>query len=127
MIVRHRGGHTYFYNSKAFEMAGITKDTPNPMGGTYDKDANGNLNGRVTDLASAPFNKVGTRPTYTPAQREQRARDGVAHISKEFARYGLTSVHHEGGDLPAMQDVRARGDLRHRVSYEIERPRRSRR
>ena len=99
-------------------MAGITKDTPNPMGGTYDKDANGNLNGRVTDLASAPFNKVGTRPTYTPAEREQRARDGVAHISKEFARYGLTSVHHQGGDLPAMQDVRARGDLKHRISYE---------
>ena len=62
MIVRHRGGHTYFYNSKAFAMAGITKDTPNPMGGTYDKDASGNLNGRVTDLASAPFSKVGTRP-----------------------------------------------------------------
>jgi predicted amidohydrolase YtcJ len=118
VIVRHRGGHTYFYNSKAFAMAGITKDTPNPMGGTYDKDANGTLNGRVTDLASAPFSKVGTRPTYTPAQREQRARDGVAHMSKEFARYGLTSVHHEGGDLAAMQDVRARGDLRHRISYE---------
>jgi hypothetical protein len=30
----------------------------------------------------------------------------------------LTSVHHEGGDLPALQDVRARGDLLHRVSYE---------
>jgi predicted amidohydrolase YtcJ len=118
VIVRHRGGHTYFYNSKAFAMAGVTKNTPNPMGGTYDKDANGELNGRVTDLASAPFNKVGTRPTYTPAQQEQRARDGVAHMSKEFARYGLTSVHHEGGDLPAMQDVRARGDLRHRISYE---------
>ena len=42
----------------------------------------------------------------------------MAHISKQFARYGLTSVHHEGGDLPAMQDVRARGELRHRVSYE---------
>ena len=111
MIVRHRGGHTYFYNSKAFAMAGITKDTPNPMGGTYDKDASGNLNGRVTDLASAPFNKVGTRRTYTPAEIETRAREGVAHISKQFARYGLTSVHHEGGNLPAMQDVRARGDL----------------
>ena len=35
-----------------------------------------------------------------------------------FARYGLTSVHHEGGDLAAIQDVRARGDLRHRVNYE---------
>jgi len=32
VIVRHRGGHTYFYNSKAFAMAGITRDTPNPMG-----------------------------------------------------------------------------------------------
>ncbi len=118
VIVRHRGGHTYFYNSKAFAMAGVTKDTPNPMGGTYDKDADGNLNGRVTDLASAPFNNVGGRPTYTAAQQEKRARDGVGHMSKEFARYGLTSVHHEGGDLPAMQDVRARGDLRHRISYE---------
>ena len=118
VIVRHRGGHTYFYNSKAFAMAGITKDTPNPMGGTFDKDEQGQLNGRVTDLASAPFNKIGTRRTYTPAQAEQRARDGVAHISKQFARYGLTSVHHEGGNLQAMQDVRARGELRHRISYE---------
>ena len=119
VIVRHRGGHTYFYNSKAFQLAGVTRDTPNPMGGTYDKDADGNLTGRVTDLASAPFAKVGTRPTYTPAERAQRARDGVAHMSKEFARYGLTSVHHQGGDLPAMQDVRARGDLKHRISYEF--------
>lgn len=118
VIVRHRGGHTYFYNSRAFAMAGITRDTPNPMGGTYDKDENGNLNGRVTDRASAPFNKVGTRRTYTPEQAEQRARDGVAHISRQFARYGLTSVHHSGGNLPAIQDVRARGDLKHRISYE---------
>jgi hypothetical protein len=119
VIVRHRGGHTYFYNSKAFAMAGVTRDTPNPAGGTYDKDASGNLNGRVTDLASAPFNKVGTRRSYTPAEAETRARDGVAHISKQFARYGLTSVHHQGGNLPAMQDVRARGDLKHRISYEV--------
>jgi predicted amidohydrolase YtcJ len=27
-------------------------------------------------------------------------------------------VHHQGGDLATVQDVRARGDLRHRVSYE---------
>ena len=118
VIVRHRGGHTYFYNSKAFAMAGITRNTPNPQGGTYDKDANGELNGRVTDVASAPFSKVGTRKSYTAAEAEQRARDGVAHISKQFARYGLTSVHHQSGNLPAMQDVRARGELKHRIGYE---------
>jgi predicted amidohydrolase YtcJ len=118
VVVRHRGGHTSYYNSKAFEMAGITKQTPNPMGGTYDKDPNGELNGRVTDTAMAPLRKVGNRPTFTAAEREKRSRDGIAHISKQFARYGLTSVHHQGGDLAAIQDVRARGELMHRVSFE---------
>ena len=33
-------------------------------------------------------------------------------------RYGLTSVHHEGGDFEALKQVRERGDLKHRVSYE---------
>jgi predicted amidohydrolase YtcJ len=119
VVVRHRGGHTSFYNHKALELAKITKDTPNPEGGTFDRDETGELNGRVTDRARSVFNGVGTRPTFTPAQREQRERDGVAHISKQFARYGLTSVHHEGGDLTAIQDVRARGELKHRVSYEV--------
>jgi predicted amidohydrolase YtcJ len=118
VAVQHRGGHTSFYNSKAFELAGITKNTPNPAGGTFDKDANGELNGRVTDRARGMVSRAGTRPTFTAAQRSQRDRDSIAHISKEFVRYGLTSVHHEGGDLEAIQDVRARGDLHHRVSYE---------
>src|SRR5262245_47689170 len=118
VVVRHRGGHTSSYNGKAFELAGITKQTSNPAGGTFDRDANGELNGRVTDRANAAFARAGRRPTYTAEQREQRDRDGLAHISKEFVRYGLTSVHHEGGDLSAIQQVRARGQLLHRVSYE---------
>jgi predicted amidohydrolase YtcJ len=118
VVVQHRGGHTSFYNSKALEMAKITKNTPNPPGGTFDRDANGELNGRVTDRARGALNGVGQRPTFTAEQRAQRDRDGIAHISKQFVRYGLTSVHHEGGDLTAIQEVRARGDLHHRVSYE---------
>ena len=118
VVVQHRGGHTSFYNSRAFELAGITKNTPNPEGGTFDKDANGELNGRVTDRARSAMGRAGRRPTFTPEQSAQRTRDGLAHISKEFVRYGLTTVHHQGGDLAAIRDVRARGDLRHRVSYE---------
>ena len=118
VAVHHRGGHTSFYNSKAFELAGITANTPNPPGGTFDKDESGALNGRVTDRARGALNRAGKRPSYTPEQLAQRDRDGIAHISKQFVRYGLTSVHHEGGDLAAIQEVRARGDLHHRVSYE---------
>jgi predicted amidohydrolase YtcJ len=118
VAVHHRGGHTSFYNSKAFQMAGIDKNTPNPPGGTFDRDANGELNGRVTDRATGALNRVGKRPTYTPEQTAKRDRDGLAYISKQFARYGVTSVHHEGGNLAALQEVRARGELLHRVSYE---------
>jgi hypothetical protein len=118
VVVQHRGGHTSYYNSKALEMAGVTKSTPNPAGGTFDKDENGDLSGRVTDRARGGFNRVGTRPSVPPEERAKRDRDGIAYISKQFVRYGLTSVHHEGGDLAAIQAVRARGELRHRISYE---------
>ena len=118
VVVQHRGGHTSYYNTKAFEMADINKNTPNPPGGTFDRDANGELTGRVTDRARAAFNRAGKRRTFTEDERLQRDRDGLAYISKQFARYGVTSVHHEGGNLSALQAVRARGDLRHRVSYE---------
>jgi len=118
VCVHHRGGHTAFYNSKAFALANVTKDTGAPPGGTFDKDASGELNGRVTDRAMNMLSKVGKRREYTAAEHEARERDGMAHISKQFVRYGLTTVHHQGGDLATLQDVRARGDLRHRVSYE---------
>ena len=118
VCVHHRGGHTSFYNSKALQLAGVTKDTPNRMGGTYDHDENGELNGRVTDRARDVFDNVGKRETFTAEQKEQRDRDGLAYISKQFVRYGLTSVHHEDDNLFTLQQVRARGELLHRVSFE---------
>lgn len=118
VCVHHRGGHTAFYNSVAFALAKVTKDTVAPAGGTFDRDANGELNGRVTDRAMNVLGAAGKRREYTPVEMEQRERDGMAHISKQFVRYGLTTVHHQGGDLATIQDVRARGELRHRVSYE---------
>jgi predicted amidohydrolase YtcJ len=118
VVVHHRGGHTAFYNSKALEMADVNKSTPNPAGGTFDRDPDGSLNGRVTDRAMGVVARVGKHPAFTQEQTLQRNRDGLAYISKQFVRYGLTSVHHESGDLFALQQVRARGDLLHRVSYE---------
>jgi predicted amidohydrolase YtcJ len=65
VTVRHRGGHTGFYNSKALELAGVTRETRDPPGGTFDRDASGNLSGRVTDKALAVFDKVGMRPKFS--------------------------------------------------------------
>src|SRR5271168_1717532 len=75
VAVHHRGGHTAFYNSKAFQMAGITKATPNPPGGTYDHDASGELTGRVTDNAFAIFDTVGKRDAFSPEESMRRDRE----------------------------------------------------
>ncbi|MBW0008386.1 MAG: amidohydrolase [Sphingomonas sp.] len=122
VAVTHRGGHTIFVNSKAFELAGVTKDTPQPFGGTFDHDANGELNGRVTDNAQDILWKAGKFPQFSDAEQFRRAKAGIAHISKQLARFGLTTVHHEGGDFSALMQVRQDGDLLHRVSYEPEQP-----
>jgi predicted amidohydrolase YtcJ len=126
VAVHHRGGHTSFYNSKAFEMADVNAQTPNPPGGTFDKDSTGALTGRVTDNAKNAFYRVGKHRNVTAensgldaaSDSLEREVAGLAYISKMFARYGVTTVHHEGGSLPAMQKVRASGDLKHRISYE---------
>ncbi len=118
VMVRHRGGHTVFVNSFALAMASITRDTPNPPGGTFDRLPDGRLSGRITDNAIDLVEEKGLRPVLDAAEKARRARAGMAHISAAFSRYGLTTVHHQGGDMAAIQDVRAAGKLTHRVSYE---------
>lgn len=130
VMVQHRGGHTTVYNSLALQLAGVTRDTPNPLGGVFDRGPDGELTGRVSDRANDIFGRsiddrangrqprVGKAPAFTAEERARRARDGAAYMSKQLVRYGLTSVCHEGGDLAALQDIRAEGRLLHRVSYE---------
>jgi predicted amidohydrolase YtcJ len=122
VMVQHRGGHTAFYNHKALQMAGVTASTPNPPGGTYDKDASGELTGRVTDNARPRIDAVGKQAVYSGEEALKRDREGLAYISKQFVRFGLTSVCHASGNLFALQQVRDSGDLLHRVSYEADGP-----
>lgn len=120
IAVAHRGGHTTWYNSKAFELAGVTKNTPDPEHGRFFRDANGELTGRVAELARNVFNKVGTRETFTPEQQRDRARNGMRHISQLLTAAGLTSVHDAGADrdrIVAYEDARANGELRHRACF----------
>ena len=113
--VGHRGGHTAVYNSVAFREAGITAVTPDPTGGRFYRE-NGELTGKVAERARNAFNGVGRRE---PTTRETR-RQGIAFISREMAKAGLTSVHRTGGgaeDLVAFQDAYAAGELRFRMYF----------
>lgn len=52
MLVLHASGHAGVVNSKAIELVGWTKDTPNPEGGVIQRDsATGELNGIIEEKA----------------------------------------------------------------------------
>jgi len=116
--VAHRGGHTNWYNGKAFELAGITKATPDPDGGRFYRDPDGTPSGKVAEGARDVFNRVGRRESFTPEQRRERARAGLRHISQLLTAAGLTTVHDAGtsaAKLRTYQEVYAEGGLRHRA------------
>lgn len=119
VMVLHRGGHTAYFNHKALELGKITRETPEPAGGTYDKLPNGELSGLVTDTAMFALRALGQRAERSEAERSERALKGLAHISQEFARYGLTGVVHSPGDVKSVMAVRRRGLLKHRANLEI--------
>lgn len=120
IAVNHRGGHTSWYNSKAFELAGITRDTPDPDHGRFFRDETNELTGRVAELARNVFGKVGTRETFTPEEQRERGRSGMRYISELLTAAGLTTVHDAGANrdrVLAYEDAKANGELRHRAAF----------
>jgi predicted amidohydrolase YtcJ len=117
VAVAHRGGHTTWYNSKALTLAGITKDTPDPPDGRFFRE-NGELTGRVAENARDVFDHVGRTESVTPDEQRDRARKGMAHMSKLFNAAGLTSVHNAMAvpeQILAYEDCRRSGELTHRA------------
>jgi len=109
----HRGGHTAIYNSLALKLAGITKDTPDPDGGKFGRDAKGELTGFAAERAAGMVK----RP---PDPTQEQARAGVKLISSLMTAAGLTSVHDAGADrlfFQAYQEARAAGPLAFRVYF----------
>jgi len=110
--VTHRGGHTRWYNSMAFDLAGITAETPDPPGGRIYKEGN-ELDGLVAERATERFERLIPSDT----TREQR-QEGVRLITGLMSAAGLTSVTDAGTSVDyatAYQDAYLAGELSCRV------------
>jgi predicted amidohydrolase YtcJ len=115
VYVGHRGGHTGVVNSMAYEMAGVTNDTPDPDGGRFFRE-DGELTGKVAEHAREVFFEVGTWPVMDRAVRQQSA----TISSKNMTASGLTSTTDAFGnyeELVAYQDARDAGELYIRIAY----------
>jgi predicted amidohydrolase YtcJ len=109
VIVQHRGGHTAFVNSRAFELAKVTDNSPNPPHGEYFRDAAGRHDGRVAEKAVDAFLALAVK-----APSREDFRKGAALISRQFASRGITSACEANGNpaiLQGYQDARDAGEL----------------
>ena len=82
VLIVHLSGHGAFVNSKAFEIAGVTKDTPNPKGGEFAKDDKGELSGYINGMPA--WLKVGKLP--------QTSKESILQSANLHASRGFTSV-----------------------------------
>lgn len=115
VMVRHRGGHTGVVNSKAFAIAGVGKDTPDPIGGRFFRE-DGQLTGKVAELAMNVFEAVGEWPV---VDRETN-RKGASLMTQRMAASGLTSTTDAFGDLEgwvSYMDALDAGELFTRVAF----------
>ncbi len=80
-------GHSAWVNSKALEIAGITKDTPDPKGGRIDRDPKtGEPVGGLQE-GSAMSLVLKHAPPVTPDDREE----GLRYALKRLNGYGITA------------------------------------
>ena len=83
-------GHAGWANSRALELAGITRDTVSPLGGEIIKDADGEPTGVLIDNAMNLVFKVIPDPSGT----ELRA--ALDTVSSHLLSLGITSTHDAG-------------------------------
>ena len=113
VIVVRACGHIAAVNSRALALAGITRDTPDPEGGTIDRDEHGEPTGVVREAAQHLV-----RSTIADATAEQ-IKQALILSGDEFLSMGVTSVAEAGirsdAEMQAYQDLRRSGEFRVRT------------
>ena len=108
VVLESTDGHSVWVNSRALELAGITRATPDPPRGRIGRDAAGEPTGTLHEAAMALVADLAPRPG--PAEWEAAVERGQAHLH----RLGITAWQ-DAAVLPEMlaayRSVAERGRL----------------
>lgn len=121
LVVIHNSGHSAYFNSAAARAAGIDRDTPDPAGAHFGRDAAGVLTG-------AAFEEAAVEQVVAPmlASAQQHLPELLASHLRDLSHRGITTV----SDLswnpdlnPLVKALNAKGLLPVRLRwYEMSRP-----
>ena len=111
-VLVRRGGHNAVLNSRALQLAGISRETPDPPGGIIGRNDDGSLNGRLIDTALHLAEHV------FPSQTKDQRLAGLQTASYNFAASGIGTVRDAAvplHELTFLDQLNSRGDLSTRV------------
>jgi predicted amidohydrolase YtcJ len=122
IIVWRTDNHSAVANHRALEIAGITRDTPNPPGGIIQRDENGDATGRLFELAIALVAEK------IPLPSQERTDRLIKLAQHRLHHMGITGVHdqrmkgHGEGQLAfrAYQRLLDTGDLHIRMTSNVD-------
>jgi predicted amidohydrolase YtcJ len=105
VIIRHSSGHITAVNSFVLKLFGITKDTPDPAGGSFDRFENGEPNGVCRESALRDFfraDKLKNAPE--PTQEEEL--EAYRLCFQNYVSKGITSITEAGSSFHKMEIYR---------------------
>ena len=109
-------GHAIIVNSLALNLAGINKNTPDPIGGKIDKDQNGEPNGVLIDKASLLVESI--IPKKSRTEEKQALKEGLIRT----AQMGWTQLHDAGSplsDYELLKEIKDEEGLPVRIQFYV--------
>ncbi len=101
VFLTHASGHAGYANAKAMEMAGITRNTPDPDGGEIVRDMDGNPIGAFRETAQGLVRSVMRDYLHgrTEAQKKADQEKAFELAVQECLSNGITSFHDAGASF----------------------------
>jgi predicted amidohydrolase YtcJ len=120
VILRSSGGHTAWVNSRALELAGVNKDTPDPENGFIDRDeVSGEPNGILRESAGRLISAA------IPDRTADQFAEAIEYFSHDLNRQGVTAIKDAAtsrAELAAYAEADRRGVLSLRVATSLRWP-----
>jgi hypothetical protein len=105
-------GVSALVNTKALELAGITKESPDPIGGKFERDADGTPNGYILATAMNIFQNI------IPPKTRDYKKDSLVQGMYENAKVGWTNTQDAGMpyvNVEIIKEIHAAGNMSTRI------------
>ena len=112
LVIIHNSGHKAYFNSRAAQRAGLNRDTADPKGAKFGRDAHGDLDGTAEETGAVfPLLNGAIAPERLPGDVACRVRPAQPGRADRLLGDGVRSGASATGRWPARPTHRPAADL----------------